>query len=113
MPLAESRVRFDLVKGLKWVSADKFLESQAADLYGGFLKAMLWPTKTSWGTEVTEAVYLKTVWHQVRKGPNGCAIPLGFFPMPDYDVFTHRNDFFCINCPQKSRQSRTFGSQFT
>jgi hypothetical protein len=32
-----------LEQGPRWVSAEKYLESRAADLYGGFLKAALWP----------------------------------------------------------------------
>lgn len=84
-------------QGLRWVSADQYLESQAADLYGGFLRAALWPTE--W--DLVEPAYLKSVWHQLRNS-HDCAIPLGFMAMPDYGNLHSREWFPCANCKRKT-----------
>lgn len=78
----DQRVPHELEQGLRWVSADRFLESQAADLYGGFLRAALWPAEFG----LVEPQYIRTIWHQVRRGTDRCAVPLGFMSMPHNDV---------------------------
>jgi hypothetical protein len=78
----DRRVPHDLERGLRWVSADRYLESQAADLYGGFLKAALWPGEFG----LVEPQYIRTIWHQVRRGDEGCPVPLGFMSMPSNEL---------------------------
>ena len=92
----DDRVPHWMEQGLRWVSADQYLESQAADLYGGFLRAALWPTE--WG--FVEPTYLKAVWHQLRNS-HDCAIPLGFMAMPEYGNLCSREWFPCTNCKRK------------
>lgn len=79
---ADPRVPHLLERGLRWVSADRYLESQAADIYGGFLKAALWPGQFG----LVEPQYIRTIWHQVRRGSESCPIPLGFMSMPENDI---------------------------
>lgn len=95
---SDRRVPNYLVKELSWVGADEHFESEAADIYAGFMKSAFWPDKYG---NVDEA-YLRRVWHQVRKAPNGCAIPLGMFPMPHYGVIFDADWFWCGNCPKHS-----------
>jgi len=83
-----------LEKELSWVSADKYLESQAADLYASFLKDAFWPDE--FGN--IHPQHLFRVWHQIRKGDHGCVSPLGVFAMPHYGVLT-RQPWFRCNCP--------------
>lgn len=90
----DPRIPFHMEQGLRWVSADVYAESQAADLYGGFLKAALWP---SGEFGYTEPMYLRTVWHQIRNSES-CAIPLGIFPMPNAGVLTNLDWFPCSQC---------------
>ncbi|WP_168627374.1 DUF3800 domain-containing protein [Cryobacterium sp. BB307] len=92
----DPKVPHRLERGLQWVSADKYLESQAADLYGGFLRAAVWPAEF----DLVEPQYLKTVWPQVRKGYDECAIPLGFMSMPDNGIARKLdwNDCVCKYC---------------
>lgn len=90
----DDRIPHHQEQGLRWVSSDQYLESQAADLYGGFLKAALWP-----GGEFgyTEPAYLLGVWHQIR-GSEACAIPLELMSMPD-NTLVARNEWFpCRQC---------------
>lgn len=93
-----SSVPMGLVSSLRWVSADKYDESQAADLYGGFLKAALWP---SGAFDFIEERYLLRVWHQIRNS-EACAIPLGIFSMPDYGVLTAQPWFPCEACTHRN-----------
>lgn len=83
-----------LEKELSWVSADKYLESQAADLYAAFLKDAFWPDQ--YGN--THERHLLQIWPQIRKGWHGCVVPLGLFTMPKYEVLTARPWFLC-RCP--------------
>lgn len=92
--ILDSRVPFEMEQGLRWVSADKYLESQAADLYGGFLKAALWP---SGEFGYVEPAYLLQVWHQLRNSEN-CAIPLGIMSMPSHNLLTSQPWFPCSPC---------------
>ena len=92
------KVQWNLIKKIVWVSADKYLGSEAADIYCGFLKSATWPSKTSWGEVMYFPEFLQTIWHQVRKGSEGCAIPLGMFPMPNYDAISYSPVVACVNC---------------
>lgn len=78
----DSKVPTWLEAGLKWVSATQYRESEAADIYAGFMKAAVWPDAFG----AIEGGYLMKIWHQVRVGPDGCRIPLGFMSMPSNEV---------------------------
>lgn len=93
----DSRIPFHMEQGLRWVSADQYLESQAADLFGGFLKAATWPDG-AFG--YTEPSYLQRVWHKIRNS-EGCAIPLGIMSMPRNDLVCAIPGFPCGACPKK------------
>lgn len=93
----DSRVPFRMEQGLKWVSADRYLESQAADLFGGFLKAATWPDGPF---NYTEPSYLLTVWHKIRNS-EVCAIPLGIMSMPSNHLTCEMPWFPCTACPKK------------
>lgn len=93
----DPKVPFEMEQGLRWVSADKYLESQAADLFGGFLKAALWPDG-DFG--YVEPSYLLTVWHKIRNSES-CAIPLGLMSMPDSALVTKNSWFPCRQCLKK------------
>lgn len=99
----DPKVPFEMEQGLRWVSADRYVESQAADLYGGFLKAALWP-----GGEFSyvEPTYLLRIWPQLR-GSERCAVPLGIMPMPDPALLTGRRWFPCRRCPARSGLPRS------
>lgn len=88
-----------LEKELDWVGADKHFESEAADFYAGFLKTAFWPD----GFGNTDHSYLHRVWHQIRKGPTGCAVPLGLYTMPHYGVVVETDWFMCNSCPTKTK----------
>lgn len=90
----DSRVPFHMEQGLRWVSADRYAESQAADLYGGFLKAALWPQGEF---EYVEPTYLLRIWHQIRNSES-CAIPLGIMSMPDAALTKKQPWFPCDHC---------------
>jgi hypothetical protein len=90
----DPKVPFELEQGLRWVSADAYKESQAADLYGGFLKAALWP---SGEFGYVEPAYLLAVWHQLRNSDT-CAIPLGIMSMPDSRLLRQNEWFPCRQC---------------
>lgn len=90
----DPRVPFDMEQGLRWVSADRYAESQAADLFGGFLKAALWPDGEF---NYVEPAYLLRVWRQLRSSES-CAIPLGIMPMPNYSLLTSQPWFPCGHC---------------
>lgn len=79
---ADPKVPNERVAGLQWVAATQYRESQAADIYAGFLRAAVWPDEFGG----LHPQYLQGVWHQVRTGPTGCTIPLGFMSMPTNDV---------------------------
>lgn len=83
-----------LERELSWVSADMYLESQAADLYAAFLKDAFWPDR--YGN--THERHLLQIWPQIRKGWHGCVVPLGLFVMPRYGVLTDQPWFSC-HCP--------------
>ena len=102
--LPESRVPDDMLRGLTWVSADRYSESQAADLFGGFLKSALWP---SGEFELVEPAYLLTVWSRIRNSDQ-CAIPLGLMSMPESGLITTQPWFPCSRCP-KSGGKTTLG----
>lgn len=93
----DPKVPFLMEQGLTWVSADKYAESQAADLYGGFLKAALWPDGQFGYVEPT---YLLSVWHQLEHS-HDCAIPLGIMSMPNNDLARQLDWFPCKNCPTR------------
>jgi len=57
-------------QGLRRVSSDRYGESQAADLYGGFLKAALWPDGEFHSVEPR---YLLRIWYQLNNSES-CAI---------------------------------------
>ncbi|HWE90864.1 MAG TPA: DUF3800 domain-containing protein [Pseudonocardiaceae bacterium] len=94
----DQRVPFEMEQGLRWVSADTYVESQAADLYGGFLKAALWP-QGEFG--YVEPAYLLSVWHQIRNSDT-CAIPLGIMSMPSNALLCRNPWFPCRRCPQQA-----------
>ena len=93
----DPRVPVHMEQGLRWVSATTYAESQAADLFGGFLKAALWP-QGDFG--YTEPNYLLSIWHQIRSSDT-CAIPLGIYAMPRADVLTKLDWFPCHNCSKR------------
>lgn len=92
----DPKVPFHMEQALKWVSADKYLESQAADLYGGFLKAAIWP---SGEFGYVEPAYLLRVWHQLRNSES-CAVPLGIMSMPLNSIVCGMDWFPCSHCPK-------------
>lgn len=91
---SDARIPDGLVKSMRWVSADRYAESEAADLFGGFLKAATWPTG-QFG--YIEASYLVSVWHRIRNS-EACAIPLGIMSMPENGVLTSEDWFPCPHC---------------
>lgn len=108
----DKNVPTHLLAGLKWVSATDFVESQAADLYGGFLRAAVWPKPTEWGESYVYPEFLRRVWHQVRK-VGGCAVPLGYFVMPDHKAAINNQAFPCGHCPKRDGQTGTSGGRST
>lgn len=92
----DPRVPSEMEQGLRWVSADRYLESQAADIYCGFLKSALWP-QGEFG--YVEPAYLLSVWHQIRNSEN-CVIPLGLMSMPRNELVRANPWFSCDVCPQ-------------
>lgn len=95
---ADPKVPHEIEQGLRWVSANTYRESQAADLYGGFLKAALWPDG-EFG--YVEPAYLLRIWHQLRNS-DSCAIPLGIMSMPNGDLLTGEQWFPCVDCARKA-----------
>ena len=93
----DSKVPDRLVSSMRWVSADRYLESQAADLFGGFLKAAVWPGGRF---NYTEPGYLVGVWHLIRNSET-CAVPLGIMSMQSNDVLTSEDWFPCDHCPKR------------
>lgn len=93
----DARIPDQMEQGLRWVSADRYLESQAADLFGGFLKAALWP-----GGEFgyVEPSYLLQIWPLIRNSDQ-CAIPLGIMSMPRNTLIMENDWFPCAHCEQK------------
>lgn len=94
---ADQRIPFHMEQGLRWVSADQYLESQAADLFGGFLKAATWPDGQF---SYTEPSYLLKVWTKIRNSEQ-CAIPLGIMSMPQNHLTCEMSWFPCDACPKK------------
>lgn len=90
----DPRIPFHMEQGLKWVAADAYIESQAADLYGGFLKSAVWP-EPQFG--YVEPAYLLSVWHQIRNS-EACAIPLGLMSMPSNGLVRRNAWFPCHHC---------------
>ncbi|MFB2596603.1 DUF3800 domain-containing protein [Herbiconiux sp. P17] len=90
----ETKVPFHLERGLKWVSSEQFLESQAADLFAGCLKEGIWPD--TYGR--TEGMYIQAVWPQIRTNPVGCVIPLGLMSMPQNDHVKRWDWYRCNHC---------------
>lgn len=90
----DSRVPHHMEQGLRWVSSTEYLESQAADLFAGFLKAAVWPDG-AYG--YVEAAYLTSVWHQIHKS-DSCVIPLGIHVMPDDRLLRMNSWFPCRDC---------------
>ncbi|MDJ0336443.1 DUF3800 domain-containing protein [Salinibacterium sp. G-O1] len=103
----DSKVPSGMERGLRWVSADQYLESQAADLYGGFLRAAIWPDE--FGN--VEGQYLKQIWHQIRRGSGDCPIPLGLLSMPSNDIAKNSSWYECTHCthdrPLETSRSRS------
>ncbi|MDO5501382.1 MAG: DUF3800 domain-containing protein, partial [Propionibacteriaceae bacterium] len=91
----DDRVPNHLQSSLRWVSADQFLESQAADAYAGFLKAALWPDGPF---NYVEPAYLLSIWHQINRSDT-CCIPLGLMPMPQNDLI-RRAPWFPCTCAE-------------
>lgn len=91
---ADPRVPEHLVSSMRWIPASKYAESQAADLFGGFLKAAVWP---SGQFGYVEPSYLLRVWSSIR-GADTCAIPLGIMSMPHHSVLTGETWFPCDHC---------------
>lgn len=90
----DAKVPDHLEQGLRWVSADRYLEGQAADMYGGFLKSAVWPDG-QFG--YTEPAYLLSVWRQIRNSDD-CAIPLGLMSMPSSGLVRQNPWFPCAHC---------------
>lgn len=95
---ADQKVPMSALASLRWVSATTFPESQAADLYGGFLKAAVWPAGEF---NTVEPAYLTTIWSQLRR-VGGCSIPLGIHAMPSHAVLTDEPWFPCPGCTKKA-----------
>jgi hypothetical protein len=93
----DPRVPFHMEQSLRWVSADRYLESQAADLFGGFLKAAIWPAGEF---NYTESSYLLSIWSKIRNSED-CAIPLGIMSMPNKRLTCEMPWFPCDGCPEK------------
>lgn len=93
----EPKVPSHMERGLRWVSADRYRESQAADLYAGFLRAAVWPDE--FGN--VEGQYLQAVWGQIRKGTNDCPIPLGFMSMPTNGLASAWDWWACKHCQKQ------------
>lgn len=91
---SDQRIPDGLVKSMRWISADRYAESEAADLFGGFLKAATWP---SGQFGYVEPNYLLSVWHRIRNSED-CAIPLGIMSMPRNSVLTSEDWFPCAHC---------------
>lgn len=96
---ADLKLPHSLEQGLRWVSADQYLESQAADLFGGFLKSALWP-EGRFG--YTEPSYLLSVWPLLAHS-NDCAIPLGIMSMPSNEHLLNEPWFPCQRCAAAER----------
>jgi hypothetical protein len=94
----DARVPFEMEQGLRWVSADKYAESQAADMFAGFLQAALWP-HGEFG--YVEPSYLLKVWHHIRDSEK-CAIPLGIMSMPRSELLAATPWFPCGGCTRKA-----------
>ncbi|WP_142093191.1 DUF3800 domain-containing protein [Propioniferax innocua] len=105
--IPDPKVPHHLEKGLRWVSADRYLESQAADLYGGFLKAAIWPDGQF---NLTEPAYLLSVWHQIRNS-DSCAVPLGIMSSPTNVTVTNEPWFPCPGCPRKETSGSSGASK--
>lgn len=95
---SDPKIPFHMEQGLRWVSAGRYLESQAADLFCGFLKSALWPGG-NYG--YTEPSYLISIWRKIRNSEN-CAIPLGIMSMPDNKLVTNLDWFPCKTCPKRT-----------
>lgn len=91
----DSRIPIELQTELEWIGADERFESEAADFYAGFMKTAFWPDE--FGN--VDDVYLRRVWGQIRKSPQGCAVPLGLYTMPHYGVVLDQEWFACDECP--------------
>ncbi|MGO4256438.1 DUF3800 domain-containing protein [Marmoricola sp. RAF53] len=90
----DPKVPDKLVGSMHWVSADEYVESQAADLFGGFLKAAVWPGPPF---GYVEPSYLLSIWDKIHSSGT-CAIPLGIMSMPSSDVLTDEEWFPCDHC---------------
>ncbi|MBM7504215.1 DUF3800 domain-containing protein [Agromyces aurantiacus] len=90
----ERTVPWHMENGLRWVSADRFLESQAADLYGGFLRSAVWPDE--FGN--VEGRFIRDVWHQIRRGNGNCPVPLGLMSMPTNELVKQFEWYECPHC---------------
>lgn len=88
---ADAKVPHSMQQGLRWVSADQYFESQAADAYAWFLKSALWPDGPF---GYVESAYLLSVWSQINKS-DACCIPLGLMPMPSNDIIRGKPWFPC------------------
>jgi hypothetical protein len=93
----DDKVPDSLVTSMHRVSADRYAESQAADLFGGLLRAATWPTG-QFG--YVEPSYSLDAWPTIRNS-GSCAIPLGIMSMPSADVLTAEQWFPCAHCTKK------------
>ena len=94
-------VTLSIVASIRWVSADRYAESPAADLFGGFLKAATWP---SGQFGYVEPSYLLDVWQCIRKSES-CVIPLGLMCMPESYLVTREPWFPCDPCKRIGSRS--------
>lgn len=101
----ESKVPSSMETKLHWVHAGKYLESQAADLYGCFLKNAIWPDE--FGN--IESKYIELIWHQIRKGNHNCPIPLGIMSMPANELAFKASWNICPHCKKDSGLRETSG----
>lgn len=109
MAATDTRVPNHMEQGLRWVSADRYLESQAADMYGGFLKSAVW-ADGQFG--YTEPSYLLSIWHQIRNSDD-CAIPLGLMSMPDSGLVRLNAWFPCQPCKKQTDPPGVSGGRST
>lgn len=87
---------------ISWVHSAKNRESDIADLFAGCLNSALLPDKYG----AVETSYIHTVWPRIFQssycdtGNQYCAIPLGMFPMPRYEVIYEAGLSPCTQCPR-------------
>jgi hypothetical protein len=93
----QPKVPGQMAFGIKWVSASKYISSQAADIYASFIGKLLDPVNT----ESFHLELFEKIWPQIRKGPFGCASNLGVMSMPQDVYFINSPWNFCLHCREK------------